>query len=171
MTKKHQGIVLVTGLIFLLILTIIGITTMSTTIVSEKMSQNRQDTTAAFRAAEAALSDGEHWLKSQASAPIPVTSCAVMPCRVWTLNTLGNFYLNAGTWWQSNGTNFSVNFPGVATQPQYVVEFYNVLPDELSPEAFSLGKGHYYYRVTARGVGETSNALVNVQSIFSTQYN
>jgi type IV pilus assembly protein PilX len=170
--SREQGLVLVTGLIFLLILTIIGITAMNSTVLSEKMAQNLRDANSAFSASESALTDGERWVQSQTVVPTVVTSCGTPPCQVWAYGTLGNsFYQNSSSWWQSNARPFSITLPGVATQPRYIIELYSIVPYELSPDAYSKGSGYYYYRVTAHGVGATSNSLVNVQSMFATQFN
>lgn len=53
---KQQGIVLVVGLVFLLVLTIIGITSLRTTTLEERMAGNLQQRTVAFQDAEARIS-------------------------------------------------------------------------------------------------------------------
>ena len=55
--KKQQGVVLATSLILLLIMTIIGITALSTTKLEQRMSGNYQATARAFEAAETGLSE------------------------------------------------------------------------------------------------------------------
>ena len=168
---KQQGVILVTALIFLLILTVLGITSMGSAVVTEKLSQNIRDSNTAFTAAESALSDGESWVYSQSSIPSASTSCSTPPCNVWQLNILGTFYQQPNTWWTTNARAFSSTIGGVAAQPRYVIEQYGFSPYELSPDAYSKGKGYYYYRVTSRGTGATANAIVNLQSIYATQYN
>ncbi len=168
--KKQKGIVLVAGLIFLLVLTLIGVSSMSSTAMTEKMTQNFRDYSSAFEAAESALGDGESWVQKQASAPIPVSSCTTSPCRVWSYNASA-FWTQSSSWWQSNGTPYSSTIGGVATQPYYYIEQYAFVPYQLSPDAFSKGQGYYYYRVTAIGTGPTTTSRAVVQSIFATQFN
>jgi len=59
---KQQGVVLVTALVFLVILTLLGISSMSTNTLEERMAANVQDINRAFQAAESgvnvALTDG-----------------------------------------------------------------------------------------------------------------
>ena len=168
---KQDGMVIIVGLIFLMILTLIGVSAMNSTALSEKLTQNLRDSTAAFEAAEASMTDGEAWLQGQVVAPTAVTTCTSSPCNVWASNTLGTIYTQPTSWWQSNARSFSGTLYGVATQPRYLIEFHSFVPYELSPESLGKGQGYYYYRVNARGTGATSNAQVNLQSIYVTQYN
>lgn len=57
--NAQNGVVLVTGLIFLVVLTILGITAMQMSTFEEKMAGNSRDGNLAFQAAEAALRDAE----------------------------------------------------------------------------------------------------------------
>jgi len=65
-TKKKQqaGVVLVISLIMLLLLTLIGVTSMQVTLLEEKMAGNSKDKSVAFEAAEAALRDAEKDIRS-----------------------------------------------------------------------------------------------------------
>ena len=130
-----------------------------------------RDSNTAFNAAESSLSDGESWVKKQVTVPTAVTSCGYAPCAVWVGNILSTPYQQTGSWWASNGTAVSTTLPGVAAQPRYIIELYSLVLYELSPDAYSKGQGYYYYRVSSRGTGATANSMVNVQSIFATQFN
>ena len=167
----QSGMVIIVGLIFLMILTLIGISAMNSTALSEKLTQNLRDSTAAFGAAEASMSDGEAWLQAQVAAPTAVTTCTSSPCNVWASNTLGTIYTQPTSWWLARAKTFSSTLYGVVAQPQYIIEFHSFVPYELSPDSFGKGQGYYYYRVNARGTGATSNAQVNLQSIYVTQFN
>lgn len=168
---KQNGMVLVVGLIFLLVLTIIGITSMSSSVLTEKMTQNMRDTSKSFSAAEASLTDGESWVQQQTATPSAVTACSTPPCQVWQYNVLGNFYQQPDSWWQAQGSTFSGSLYGVVSQPRYVIEQFSFVPYDLSPDTASKGRGYYYYRITARGSGATSTANSIVQSIYATQFN
>lgn len=54
--KSQQGVVLITGLVFLVILTLLGITALSTNTLEERMAANSQDINRAFQAAESGIS-------------------------------------------------------------------------------------------------------------------
>lgn len=157
----QTGMTLIFGIILLLILTLLGISVMTTSTLQEKTTQNLKDLSSAFNAAEAALGDGEKWLASQTEPPIAVGSCAKSPCRVWNLNAIQ--IKNTDEWWAQNGFRLSSNdFRGVYSQPYYLIEEYS---------AIKKGNGSYRcYRVNARGVGTTKTAVVNLQSIYCIQF-
>lgn len=54
--RRQKGIVLVVGLVFLLVLTIIGVTSLRTTTLEQRMAGNMQQRTLAFQDAEARIS-------------------------------------------------------------------------------------------------------------------
>jgi type IV pilus assembly protein PilX len=159
----QQGMAIVMALVFLLILTLLAVNTTNTTIMAEKMSQNMRDSTSAFQAADAALTDAESWLTAQSSAPTAVSTCSTSPttpCNVWTLNAspLGTLSAQTTTWWTNNGRPYSSTLANVVTQPRFIIEQSSVV------------SGTYFYRITARGVGTSSNATVTLQSIYAVDY-
>lgn len=54
--RRQRGAALITAMVILLIMTIIGITAISTTALEQKMAVNMQETNRAFQAAESGLS-------------------------------------------------------------------------------------------------------------------
>lgn len=168
--KSQHGIVLVAGLMFLIMLCVLGTLSINSTITTEKMTQNLRDMSIAFSAAESALSDGETWLLDQTSPVNPVSTCTTTPCAVWQAGVLGSFYTQPDTWWQNNAKAYSGTIYGAAGQPYYLIEHLYFVPNELSPDAASKGQGYYYYRITARGNGTTKNASSIVQSVYVVQY-
>lgn len=169
--RKEQGIAIVMAIIFLLVLTILCISTTNTSFLAEKMSQNMKDMTTAFEAAESALSDGEQWLKSQATSPSVVSSCTSTPCNVvWQSSVLPTLSAQTNSWWQTNGQLYSATIANAASQPRFIVELLGFTTTDLSPTALASGTGQYYFRVTARGVGRSNNSVVNLQSIYLVQY-
>ena len=63
--RAQQGAVLVVALIMLLLLTIIGISSMRSTTLQERMAGNLRDESHALQAAEAAMRQGEAVVKGQ----------------------------------------------------------------------------------------------------------
>ena len=53
--QREQGAVLIVAMIFLIIMTLLAVTGMTTTSLEEKMAANSQETTRAFQAAETGL--------------------------------------------------------------------------------------------------------------------
>ena len=62
---RQKGAVLIFCLVFLAILTMLGVSGMESTILEERMSGNMRDYTLAFQAAESALKNAEAWLVGQ----------------------------------------------------------------------------------------------------------
>jgi Tfp pilus assembly protein PilX len=58
-SNRQHGVALITSLIFLVILTMLGLSVVNSTTAEEKMSRNTRDADVAFAAAEAALRDAE----------------------------------------------------------------------------------------------------------------
>ena len=67
--KSHQtGAVLVVALLFLLVMTLLGVASMRGTALQERMAGNQRDRNLALQAAETALRAGEEWLDTETNA-------------------------------------------------------------------------------------------------------
>lgn len=166
---KETGAVLIAGLLLLLIITMLSITSMQSVSLSEKMTNNFRDSGIAFHAAESALLDGEQWIFNQLQRPKAVTSCQTPPCDIWKKNMLGDLKSHSLAWWQNNGRFLSSTLPGVSSQPNFIVEEVNFIPHELSPN--NTTQGIAYYRITARGTGSVDNSIVIMQSVYAKSFN
>ncbi|SDY37864.1 PilX N-terminal domain-containing pilus assembly protein [Nitrosomonas sp. Nm33] len=160
--SRQRGVVLVTGLIFLVMMTLLGITAIQTTMLEEKMAGNLRDETLALQAAEAALREGEMFLQQitlpefdgsnglydhknpETQAPNPIT---------WSE-------------WSTSGRIITATLTGVASQPRYIIEQLIPVPAEKggSVQQSATTMISNMYRVTARGVGGTESAVVILQS-------
>jgi len=69
--KKQNGFVLVAAMVFLLIMTILGTTTMSNTALEEKMAGSYQDSNTALQASYSALAACEKLVDNWVAAPVP----------------------------------------------------------------------------------------------------
>lgn len=175
---RQHGVALVMSMVFLMILTIIGVTAMTTASLEEKMAGNQQNKNSAFQAAEAALRVGEALIRSWAPGAEPD----------FTLNTAG-FYepVPAGStpvWgtvdWK-NGCGAAViclpvnSISGVKTQPRYIIEKLGDVTGSSTgggslvagfaapPAGSSTGT---MYRVTAHGTGGTDVAVAELQTVY-----
>jgi type IV pilus assembly protein PilX len=59
---RQQGAILIVSMLMLLVMTLIGVTAISTTTLEEKMASNNRQRQLAFQAASSALRDAETWL-------------------------------------------------------------------------------------------------------------
>lgn len=95
--SKQQGFVLVTSLIFLIVLSVLGVMAVRGTLFGEKMAANDRDTSLARQYAEMALRDAE---RDILGIRFDGTYCAAVPCT--TLRTAGSRPANAadaGNFW------------------------------------------------------------------------
>lgn len=166
----QRGTALVMALVVLLLLTIIGVSAMNTTQMQERMSGNLKDKTLAFEAAETALIHAETWLAANVSSSV-VTGPAVAANGFYASGgcSTGNTYKPIWECVDWNGPNV-IRFPGVpggsaggqnllgvSAQPRYIFEQLALGP---------AGPGQRrVVRITARGVGGTSQAIAMVQTV------
>lgn len=161
---KQRGAALFVALIILLVLTLIGVTSMSGSTLQERMAGNMRDVNLAFQAAEAALRDGETLLNQAVlpdfngsnglyKAPAPPAE------PVWkTINW------NDGTAVRAYGGD---PLAGLAAQPVYIIEELPPVPPAGGTLAADEPLGELsMYRVTARAVGGSGNAVVILQTIY-----
>ena len=168
---KQNGTVIVVGLIMMLVMTLIAISSMNHAAITEKMAHNNRDLLVSFQAAESALKNGENWLQNQLAPPTENTTCTSPPCDVWAADILTTIWNQSASWWSAQSTTISTSMSGVNSQPSYIIEASGFVPYELSPDARSKGQGYYFYRVTAKGTGGTDNAQSLVESIYAVQFN
>jgi type IV pilus assembly protein PilX len=161
----QSGMALIIGLMILLLMTLIGTSAMQTSSIQERISGNLYERNVAFHAAEAALKEGEAWLESLPSHPVPVTSCSSKPC---VLSHDPTLYLEeqSDSWWQTNGTPYAGGtLSNTNTAPRYVIEYLYFVPDLLTiGEGIATGK--HYYAITARGVGGSGESQAVIQSTY-----
>ncbi|HKW79471.1 MAG TPA: PilX N-terminal domain-containing pilus assembly protein [Casimicrobiaceae bacterium] len=175
----QSGMSLFPALMFLLVLSIIGIAALNSTLLQEKMAGNTKDTNLAFQAAEAGLRDAE--------ADVVAT---ITPGTVFTSSCTNGLCTPPSTWptplsvdisqaidWTSAGktrtygsrTN-APELPDVAAQPLYVIEKLSSLP--VGPGG-SVGiglnapnSGGAAYRLTVLATGMRPETRVILQSTF-----
>lgn len=179
----QSGSVLIISLLFLLVLTLIGITSMQGTSLEEKMAGNTRGGTLAFQAAEAALRDGETSVMS-IDLYDPPKPCSSAPCEVWEVNGPQDpndpeKYPARETmqWWQGTareyGTAGAQEFTGLATDPRFLIEYLDYDPGgnvvNANDRAHQIGP--HFYRVTAAGFGPQSTTQRVLQSTVRTWKN
>lgn len=176
----QSGIALITGLIFLVLLTIIGVTAMQTTMLEERMAGNLRDENLAFQAAEAALRAGESYLQGATlvlSLPLKIRQVCINQ-RCLRLRS-------GGRHWTSGPRLARGPIParcrGVTTPPRYIIEdlsfrtqctqpgFCQNIPLPKTPggsQKFGAVQDVGLYRITARGTGGSNDTAIVLQSYF-----
>lgn len=168
---RQQGVTLIVALIFLAVLTLLGVSAARVMVQEERMAGNLRDRDLAFQAAEAALNAAERSVPGLA-ATFPATTIETpgasglytyapcMPNSQLYWNTAGDSDCTGAAktafdWSAANATISLSGLSGVSSQPQYIIE---KMPDL---------NGAKRYRVTARAVGGSDDAVVILQAIFT----
>lgn len=162
MIKKQQGAVLIVSLIMLLLLTILAISSMGTTIMEEKVTGNFKDKNTAFQSAEAALRDGETYLRTTANLP----SFDGTTAGLYQPTSLGNSRWNIVDWTNATAVRAYAGLAGVADQPNYIIEELQPVLDKKDSLEVGVALENQFYRITTRAVGGTNTAVVMLQSVY-----
>ncbi|WP_200881859.1 pilus assembly PilX family protein [Nitrincola sp. A-D6] len=145
--KQQTGSALIVSLLFLLILTILGVAGIQTTSMQERMSGNMRDRNMAFQAAEGALRGGEEYVRDNSDNESLFE---------------GKDLADPASWDGTNGTEHTVS-DKLSDDPKYFVSepgLYRVNPGELPAEF------HNIFPVNAIGWGGTNLTSVVVETRF-----
>lgn len=159
--SSQRGVTLIMALIFLAILMLLGVTVAQTSSMEERMAGNTRDRDLAFQSAESALMAADAALNALPKDPGPGPNIGKITT-AFDGSTAGYVAYNpasegdADHWnaydWAGASVEVNVTLEQVAEKPKYVIE---KLPDAASTQRF---------RVTARGVGSSTNTVVILQA-------
>lgn len=165
MRPSQQGAVLFIALIMLLVMTLIGVTSMSSTLMEERMAGNMREINIAFQSAEAALREGEKYLEGATLPSFNGTNGLYKPA------TAGNPQVwDVTANWSATGTGsraYTGTIAELAEQPRYMIEELPAVPapggtttsDTPAPDTGM-------YRVTARSFGRSDTTIIMLQSTY-----
>jgi type IV pilus assembly protein PilX len=173
--RGERGTALVMGLVFLVILTLLGLSSSSGVIQQEIIARNVRDQNLALEAAEAALKTAEFWLR-QKNGPAANGMFEGLP-QVFDSRGAAPLCDGATTcefasvaWWENNAIQLGddvetvAQFPEVADQPYYIVEL--VAQQQAAANLGQPPKFTRHYQITARGTGLSSNTVRIVRSMY-----
>jgi len=180
---KHQqrGAVLIISMIILLLLTMLGVTSMRTTQLEERMAGNARDRHVAFEAAEAALVAGEEFADTLASFdPFDLDGSDGLyedSVNFYTLSA--NQEIEDYVDWSGtvdvrgfrDATNIGTG-EGLGTAPKYVIQLLTPSTGLDNPNLQGYGSTDAsvsavrLIRVTARGTGTSDNSVVILQTVY-----
>lgn len=173
---KQDGVALFISLVMLAILTVLGLSSIQSTSLQERMSRNARDTNLAFQAAESAIDDAEAYLE---------TVNSLIPFQDATANDNGRYEAAGPTdtpvweavdWSGAQVVVAATTIDGVAAQPRYVIEFVKTVVSEedrlnIDNIGQDTGAGRtQMFRVTTYGTGGTSTAHVMLQSTYGKKF-
>lgn len=187
-TGRESGAALIVALIFLIVLTFLGLAAMSSNRVQLREAYGLTEHTLAFQAAESGAAEGERWLELRTTRPLPecVEQCSDSAA-VWNAEGAAlelNFANFAkASWWDTHGRIYGHRYerdqpvtqipgqviPGLAESPRYVIEELgrdptaSLVPGDDQPTL-------WYYRITARGTGVQTDPATIVQTVYAKAY-
>lgn len=168
----QRGVSLVVVLLFLLVMSVLGVTAIRTSNLEEKMSGNERDRELAFEAAEAALRDAERDVQLNVTVGSPFSDpCAAGLC----LPPAGGASVVDTVDWQSavpreygSGSGVGAYPIALSRTPRYVIE---LLPDMPAPIGETLNMrstatGGTPYRITVTAWGRRASTQVQLQVVY-----
>ncbi len=166
---RQRGVALFISLVLLLILTIIGVSSVQTTSLEVRMSRNEHDALLAFQSAESALRDAESLLDGIASTVVFDDTNGL-----YQIADLGEdeVWWDSDVWSGSNSIQAANEIDGTAARARYIIEYMgSVVREENAyqqddPYASGGVDRVEVFRITARGVGGTENARVLLQTTY-----
>lgn len=162
--RFHQhGMALVTSLVFLVIMTIIGVTVVQNNTVQERMAGNTRDLGLAFEAAEAALREAQRQIEDGTATVIT----AVDPPEQASDPAFWRNYFENNT-----AQTLTTTLDNVSAQPRYVIERSDISISEpgtgggtiVDASQDSVDREATLFQVTAIGTGATETATVILQT-------
>ena len=188
---KQQGAVFITGLVFLVAISLLGVTAIKTSTLEERMAGNLRDRNLALQAAEMGLRYAEQHIRDNdpgTNAPNPIDgvtdfdeACtnglcyygagdlapgepsATITDHAWTTNCTPDCPIAyaAGNTFTTNG--FSYTAPAL---PANVLAPPTYLIEGMRKTPAGSSSARYYYRITVRAQGAQLGTVVRLQEIF-----
>ena len=170
--KSQRGITLVIAMIFLLILTMLGVTAMQSTVMEERIAGNTRDKDMAFQSAEAGLRAGEAYLTANACTPGITFAAAPNAGLINNVNGVAatvqygsSDYWMGQPWDASDSIASGTALVGLSQQARYVIELVSGTSGLQTGAAGTTAT--LMYRVTARGAGGTAGSASILHSTFT----
>jgi len=161
---SQSGVVLVISLIMLLLLTLIGITSVQVTSLEEKMAGNIRSQNLAFQAAESALRAGEDVLML---ATLPAFNDSNGMYAENSAQSILDNITDTSAWAAGSTVVYSTGtLINTAEAPEYLIQKMPLVGGggaSLDATSFTTSE---YFRVTAIGKGSNTTAVAVVQSIY-----
>ncbi len=190
---SQRGSVLIVSLIFLLLLTIVGVSSMNMTNLEERMASNFRDHDMAFQAAEAALLEAEDFVENTFDTTQAYTnpacsgsmcysaactnglcfqgsfdgsSTTVANCTPGTVNE----WENSAVWTTASKTKLATEqVAGTVQNARYIVEFRCFMPrdpNNYEPDLNVFSEWSPAFRITAVASGASTDSTVMLQSTY-----
>ncbi len=162
----QQGAALIVCLMMLVVMTILGVSAVTTTTMEEKMVGNIRNKHVSFQAAEAALRAAETVADGMSQGTVYDGTNGL-----YARSTPGDANYPIWEWSGSPATNWQTiaTATGAVQSPEYIIEDFGLIARDNSCELDVANLASCYlsvYRVTSRGWGLNTNALSVLQSTY-----
>ncbi len=185
--KNQQGITLFISLVMLLILTMLGISSVQTTALQERMSRNSLDNNIAFQAAESAVRDAEDYIEDTFNSLVPFDAASAEDDGLYYEADFDEVPNWVGVNWLKNQACEDDTVPvgvriagspvaGVCTQPKFIIEHVKTVvsdQDRLNLDNIGQDTGTgrtQIFRITSLGTGGSSTAHVMIQTTYGKRF-
>lgn len=167
--RQQKGIALVVALVLLVIMTLVGLNSMRSVTLEERMTGHTFDRSLSFQAAEAALREAEAFVEATKPSPAALSACVSgvcgSPAATATPRWLDDTFFNNAANWR---TAAQIANGSVEISPQYFVEYLGATY-ACDPNSGSSPTNCRRYRITARSNAGNDRASVVLQSIYATE--
>lgn len=166
--KKQRGTTLIVALSILLVLTILGVSALSTSSLEERMAGNNRDFQVAFEAAETALRAAEMAVEGLANTSAFGSTTGYHAAGV---NASGFEPWQIESNWGTQTVPVTISMQ-TSQQPEFMIQ---LLTTDFAEEkqvginnyGESFGQGKItVFKITARGYGQSPNSRVMLQSVY-----
>lgn len=147
---KQSGSALLVSLIILLLMTILGVTSMQTTTMQDRMAGNMKDRNLAFQRAEQALREAQRDLPGSVDAAI--SGFSVTDAEGWI-----KYFEDQGAF--SSDKRYATHVQEIPYSVPQICE-----PGNVCDEGFDTVQNRILYRITALGIGQSDDTLVVLQA-------
>lgn len=168
----QQGSALFVSLVFLLVLTFLGMASMNDTIMQTKMSAAMQDSNVGFQTAEVAAREAEAFVENLTS-----TASFGTVSHLFTSDSVPSDLFSSATWTDANSFEAGSTLTGV-NAPRYFIELLGEIEDGDSATSLVVdtythesGTGTIFgFRIVARSTGATGTTRRLVESYYGKRF-
>jgi len=179
--SRQRGGALITALSILLVLTVLGVSAMSTSALQERMAGNARDAEIAFEAAEAALRAAEKYLAGGTYSSTHFDASGGNGGKYTMYASTAPDRWKDETNWTTVGNKageYTAYTVPVGKKPLFIIERVNATLDTAATESNAMEATTYsnreteisgdvgVFQITARGYGLSTNSRVMLQSYF-----
>ena len=172
----RTGFALITGLLFLVVMSLIGISMMNVTRLETMMAGGTREANIAFQATETALRDGENLIDATAT----ISGLNALSGTLSVSQDEPDFFA-ATTWTDTSSSTISSDYPEMddANQPRRIIKHVGDFVDDATEKQSIAISGYTQgetivpvsvFRVTARGMSRDSSAETLLQSNYGRRY-